>query len=132
MDLNQITVAFTDYEQSVRFYLALGLKLIVDSPEHYARFETKAGTTLSISAASARDRSADTVVYFEVDNVDSSVQQLSAKGLVFDSEPVDQPWLWREAFLRDPAGNRICIYHAGDNRRHPPWRVGGKSASTAD
>ena len=26
-------------------------------------------------------------------------------------------------FLRDPAGNAICLYHAGENRRFPPWRV---------
>jgi len=36
---------------------------------------------------------------------------------------VDQRWLWREACLNDPAGNRICIYHAGENRRYPPWKI---------
>ena len=36
---------------------------------------------------------------------------------------VDQRWLWREAYLRDPAGNVICIFHGGENRRNPPWRV---------
>ncbi|MDH3811648.1 MAG: VOC family protein, partial [Gammaproteobacteria bacterium] len=30
---------------------------------------------------------------------------------------------WREACLRDPAGNVICIFHGGENRRYPPWRV---------
>jgi hydroxymethylpyrimidine/phosphomethylpyrimidine kinase len=38
---------------------------------------------------------------------------------------VDQRWLWREAWLKDPAGNEICIYHAGENRRLPPWRIEG-------
>jgi hydroxymethylpyrimidine/phosphomethylpyrimidine kinase len=33
------------------------------------------------------------------------------------------PWLWREARLRDPSGNEICLYHAGANRRFPPWRI---------
>jgi hydroxymethylpyrimidine/phosphomethylpyrimidine kinase len=37
---------------------------------------------------------------------------------------VKQPWLWREARLRDPFGNLICLYKAGEHRRHPPWRVG--------
>jgi hydroxymethylpyrimidine/phosphomethylpyrimidine kinase len=36
---------------------------------------------------------------------------------------MDQRWLWREAYLRDPAGNVLCIYHAGTNRRFPPWRI---------
>ena len=26
-------------------------------------------------------------------------------------------------YLRDPAGNRITLYHAGENRLNPPWRV---------
>jgi hydroxymethylpyrimidine/phosphomethylpyrimidine kinase len=55
--------------------------------------------------------------------VDAVVDRLKERGLEFDSEPVDQQWLWREAHLRDPAGNRLCIYHAGENRRYPPWRL---------
>jgi hypothetical protein len=35
----------------------------------------------------------------------------------------DRPYLWREAVLRDPSGNRIKLYHAGENRLNPPWRV---------
>ncbi|MEO1522796.1 MAG: hypothetical protein AAFU78_18740 [Cyanobacteria bacterium J06633_2] len=48
----------------------------------------------------------------------------------FDSEPTDQPWLWREAHLRDPDGNRLILYHAGEYRKNPPWRLGspGKGA----
>ena len=56
-------------------------------------------------------------------DVDATVDELLHQGLVFDAEPVDQPWLWREAHLRDPAGNCLCIYHAGENRRNPPWRM---------
>jgi len=25
--------------------------------------------------------------------------------------------------LRDPDGNELCLYHAGENRRFPPWRL---------
>jgi hypothetical protein len=31
--------------------------------------------------------------------------------------------------LRDPDGNILCLYHAGDNRRNPPWRLPQSSAS---
>ena len=41
-----------------------------------------------------------------------------------ESLPTDRPWLWREARLRDPAGNALCLFFAGPNRRDPPWRVG--------
>lgn len=123
MDLNQVTLPCLDYAASVRFYRALGLTLIVDSPPRYARFETPEGSTLSLHLSESAQPAGDTVIYLEVPNVDLTVRKIKAAGLEFESEPVDQDWLWREAYLRDPAGNSICIYHAGKNRRHPPWRI---------
>lgn len=126
MRLNQITIPCHDYATSVRFYNVLGLRHIVDSPPNYARFETEAGTTLSLHRVEPGDAAAsDLVVYFEVDDVDATVAALRSADINFDTEPTDQRWLWREARLTDPAGNRLCIYHAGRNRLHPPWRVGG-------
>jgi hydroxymethylpyrimidine/phosphomethylpyrimidine kinase len=63
------------------------------------------------------------VVYFENENLDAAVKALKSAGIAFDSEPVDQRWLWREARLRDPSGNPICLFHAGENRLNPPWRL---------
>jgi len=123
MRLNQVTIGCTDYAASVRFYETLGLTRIVDAPPRYARFETPTGETLSLHAVDAV--ASTTVVYFELDDVDAAVAALTAKGLVFDQAPRDERWLWREARLRDPAGNEICLFHAGENRRFPPWRVGG-------
>jgi hydroxymethylpyrimidine/phosphomethylpyrimidine kinase len=31
--------------------------------------------------------------------------------------------MWREARLRDPSGNTIFLYKAGEARRFPPWRM---------
>ena len=50
--------------------------------------------------------------------------RLHALGVVFDAPSKDQPWLWREAYLRYPHGNVSCLYHAGSYRRFPPWRIG--------
>ena len=118
MKLNQVTVTVTDYEESVDFYTRLGLRQIVHSPPRYARFETPGGETFSIHQA--EEANSGTIVYFEVDDVDSFVAGL---GLPLIQKPTDRPWLWREARLLDPSGNEICIYHAGENRRFPPWRV---------
>ena len=123
MDLNQITVPCVDYEASVQFYKKLGLRHIVDSPPRYARFETAAGTTLSLHRVESPVHDSGTCVYFEVEDVDATVETLVAKGLEFDTSPEDKNWLWREAYLSDPAGNRLCIYHAGPHRRYPPWRL---------
>ena len=123
MNLNQVTLPCRDYDESVRFYKALGLTQIVDSPPRYARFETDRGTTLSIHTVDKRADAPQPTIYFEVDNVDLEVRRLRHLGLSFESEATDTDWLWREAYLRDPAGNLLCIYNAGENRRYPPWRI---------
>ncbi len=122
MRLNQIAVGLSDYLSSVDFYTALGLRLIVDAPPDYARFEAGGGATFSLHRGTPHDRANGTTIYFECDALDSEVSRLKALGLAFDHDPIDQDWLWREARLRDPFGNIICLYQAGEMRRYPPWR----------
>ena len=121
--LNQVTVGCTDYAESVAFYRALGLRLIVDSAPDYARFESIGGATLSISRVEEDDVPGRTTVYLESENLDGEVERLARVGLKFEHGPIKQPWLWREARLRDPFGNMVCLYKAGEGRRFPPWRI---------
>ena len=122
LDLNQITLPTADLARAVAFYKALGLNQIVAS-EHYARFELPDGNaTLSLHVVDEVAAS-QALLYFECDTLDETVRDLMAAGIEFDSEPADQRWLWREARLRDPDGNPLCLYHAGKNRKHPPWRL---------
>jgi hydroxymethylpyrimidine/phosphomethylpyrimidine kinase len=122
ISLNQVTVGSSDYAASVAFYKALGLRQIVDSPDNgYARFEADNGATFSIHADEKGAGGA--VVYFESRRLDAWVDELVKTGLVFDQMPQDEDWLWREARLRDPHGNLVCLYNAGENRRYPPWRI---------
>ena len=128
MRLNQVTVPCAEYEASVAFYKRLGLIQIVDSPPRYARFECPAGdggepATFSLHHVEGWTGCEAPVVYFEVDDLDGEYRRLRAAGLGFISAPQDQSWGWREAYLYDPAGNRICLYQAGSMRRFPPWRV---------
>jgi len=128
MDLNQVTVPCVDLDDSVAFYRRLGLRLIVRDPPNYARFECPVGNaTFSLHRALGMPSPGGIVVYFEVVDLDATVRQLETAGVHFEAGPQDQPWLWREAYLRDPAGNRICLFHAGENRRNPPWRLAGGS-----
>jgi predicted enzyme related to lactoylglutathione lyase len=122
MNLNQVTVGFTDYAASVRFYRLLGLVQIVDSPPRYARFECPGGATFSLHH-SEHPPSRATVVYFETDELDAEVARLQAAGIELLSGPRDEPWQWREARLLDPGGNELCLFRAGANRRFPPWRL---------
>ncbi|WP_299192511.1 VOC family protein [uncultured Erythrobacter sp.] len=125
MRLNQVTVGCTDYAASVQFYTALGLTQIVDAPPRYARFETPSGETFSLHRVEAVS-APTTVVYFEVETLDETVEALKAAGLSFSSDVSDQSWGWREARLHDPAGNEICLFRGGTNRRFPPWRMDGR------
>ena len=131
MRLNQVTVPCVDYEASVAFYKTLGLKQIVDSPPRYARFECPESdgggepATFSLHHVEGWTGCDHPVVYFECADVDATVQNLARQGIACTSPPRDQSWQWREAYLRDPAGNLICLYHAGEIRRFPPWRIDG-------
>ncbi|WP_084607616.1 bifunctional hydroxymethylpyrimidine kinase/phosphomethylpyrimidine kinase [Sphingomonas jaspsi] len=121
--LNQVTVTGKDYAKMVAFYRKLGLKQIVDSEENlYARFEAGA-TTFSIQCDPEAEIGDTVAVYFECDDLDERVEQLARSGIPFEHGPRNQPWMWREARLRDPSGNTIFLYKAGEARRFPPWRI---------
>jgi len=124
VQLNQVTLAVSDLDRSVDFYRRLGLERIV-ADEGYARFAFPDGdSTLSLEQAETVPPSA-TTVFFESENLDEVVAALEAAGIEFDHAVVDQPWLWREARLRDPDGNLLCLFHAGRNRLKPPSRLPG-------
>lgn len=129
MRLNQVTIGCVDYDASVAFYRTLGLTLIVDAPPRYARFETPEGETFSLHKVD-EVINPTTVVYFETQMLDETVAALKGAGLTFTLDPIDQSWGWREARLLDPAGNEICLFWGGDNRRFPPWRIDGKTTQT--
>ena len=124
MRLNQVTASATDLEASIAFYETLGLKLIVKSP-HYARFEMADGeATFSLHIVAGeipRERAPQ--IYFECDDVDAEAARLQASGIALDQAPKMQSWRWYEAWTRDPAGNSVCLYNAGENRKNPPWRL---------
>ncbi|MDP3783766.1 MAG: bifunctional hydroxymethylpyrimidine kinase/phosphomethylpyrimidine kinase [Sphingopyxis sp.] len=120
--LNQFTLPASDYPASVAFYKQMGLTLIVDSPDNgYARFEAANGVTLSIHVGDGAAGEATT--YLESGALDAWVAYLARRGVRFEQMPQDESWGWREARLSDPAGNRLCLYQAGEYRRYPPWRV---------
>ena len=121
--LNQVTVTGTHYQRSVEFYRKLGLKQIVDNPPDYARFEAGGGATFSVQIDAEEKIVPTTAIYLECDDLDDRVEQLARSGLAFEHGPRNQPWMWREARLRDPDGNIIFLYKAGEARRFPPWRI---------
>jgi len=118
-------VPVRNVEESIAFYEKLGLRLIVKSLPHYARFECVEGdSTFSLHQLPDLQPQTDGIwIYFEVQNVDEQVSDLADKGIVFDELPNDKPWWWREARLKDLDNNQIIIYSAGANRKNPSWRI---------
>ena len=124
MNLNQVTLPAIDLSASVPFYELLGLTLIVDAQPHYARFECPEGdSTFSLHQVAGPIVDTGAAVYFESSELDAEVGRLQASGLQFELLPTDQSWRWREARLRDPAGNLIILFFAGEDRKNPPWRL---------
>jgi catechol 2,3-dioxygenase-like lactoylglutathione lyase family enzyme len=124
MDLNQVTVPVTDLGRAVAFYKLLGLRpIVLGTNDHYARFECPGGSTFSLHVVADLGSDRDLTIYFETEKLDEEVARLKTEGIGFESGPEDMPWGWREARLRDPDGNRLCLYWAGMNRRYPPWRL---------
>ena len=124
MNLNQVTIPSIDLVKAVAFYKTLGLELIVDSVPRYARFLLPEGdATFSIHMVEELPQGSGVVVYFECEDLDEQVSRLANEGIAFELLPTDQDWLWREARLKDPDGNQLILFKAGENRINPPWRV---------
>jgi len=119
-----IRLLVKNYQSCFKFYRdVLGYKVIWgDEKGGYADFETES----AIIALFSRDAMADVVsksdlpsdvtvqdtasLIFEVPNVDKASQELKAKGVVFETEPMDRPeWGIRTAHFRDPDENLIEI-----------------------
>ena len=123
MNLNQITLPSNNIPASRKFYLKLGFILIVDS-EDYLRFWCEEGdATFSLHLKQNASAKNSAVIYFECLDVYGKYQELLSKGLNFVTKPVLQTWKWHEVRLLDPSDNEICLYHAADNRKNPPWGV---------
>jgi len=124
MNLNQVTIYSNKPVETVEFYRKLGLQIIVDSMPRYARLLCPDGdSTISVHISEEAFANSNIVLYFECEDLNAKVAELKNFGLQFETEPIDQAWLWRETYLRDPNNNRICLFYAGENRQNPPWRV---------
>lgn len=137
MRLNQVLILSQDVERAVTFYEALGLRrlavnfpcdarlLCPDSAEDGAQAagtptDTTTGTTLAIEHTAQMPVRPNATVYFQCTDIDRTVARLRARGIVFDSGPIDEPWRWREARLRDPDGNPIVLYSVDGTRKAEP------------
>lgn len=123
--LSQIRLLVDDYAACRDFYRdVLGLEMSFEAEGIFAQF-IKGDVTLGVypkermaevlgsAADNGRAGRDAALISFQVENVDEAVEELQAKGVRFLGEPKDQEaWFMRVAYLRDPDGNLIELFHS--------------------
>lgn len=126
MKFNNLRLLVNDFDKCFTFYKdTLGLECTWGQPgENYASFNIGIPSGLALfsaslmssavgsDAAAAGNGSADKVaIVLQVDDVDTSYQELKNRGVEFLDEPRDmEAWGIRVAHFRDPEHNLIEIF----------------------
>jgi len=125
LDMTHVRLLVSDMKACYRFYReVLGLEpLWGDGEGTYASFkaanvalalfqrQAMAGAAGTIDKPSRVESQDPLALIFEVDDVDTAVQQLEQKGVRFVTQPQDRPdWGICTAHFRDPDGTLIEIY----------------------
>jgi catechol 2,3-dioxygenase-like lactoylglutathione lyase family enzyme len=125
--LSQVRLLVDNFQACKAFYHdVLGLQITVETEEDvYAQFingdvslgiysrDLMAEVVGASEAGAARAAKDTALVVFEVEDVDTTVQELKARGAQFVNDPQDQEaWFMRVAHLRDPDGNLIELFHS--------------------
>jgi catechol 2,3-dioxygenase-like lactoylglutathione lyase family enzyme len=110
-------VATLDAEASRTFYAdVLGLRLVSDEP--FALVFDVNGRMLRIAKTKVLSPASHTVLGWEVDDIESKVSELGARGVVFqhfDGMGQDPLGIWtspsgaRVAWFKDPDGNNLSL-----------------------
>ncbi len=109
----QVGVGVNDLDAAVDFYRdKLGLKFIAKFPPGLALFDCS-GVRLMLSAVPGEQSTGNSVIYFNVRDVQTSYDTLDSRGVEVISEPhiihsTDNYELWM-AFFKDPEGNVLAI-----------------------
>ena len=113
--LGQVSLTVDDVDVAEQFYAeVLGLRKLYRFGD-LVFFEC-AGVRLFITKPEAEDFSpASSVLYFLTPDINSSVQEMAARGVSFINEPhvvaqMEDHDLWM-AFFTDPAGNTLALMH---------------------
>lgn len=109
------TLVVTDVEEAKAFYeKQLGLTLLEETPAGY-RFGAGKGSQLTIRRGQP-SAGGQTVLHFEVDDVESVVRDLTSRGVTFEEYEtpktvnfIAQFGPTRAAWFKDPAGNVLGL-----------------------
>ena len=109
----QISISVDDLDEAIDFYRdKLGVPFIAKFPPGLAIFDC-AGIHLMLSAIPGEASTGNSVIYFNVPDVQIGYETLKERGVEFTSEPhvihsTDNYELWM-AFFEDQDGNTMAI-----------------------
>lgn len=113
--LGQVSLTVDDVDVAEQFYAEiLGLRKLYRFGDLV--FFDCAGVRLFITKPETEDFSpASSILYFRTPDINSSVQEMAARGVSFINEPhvvaeMEDHDLWM-AFFTDPAGNTLALMH---------------------
>jgi catechol 2,3-dioxygenase-like lactoylglutathione lyase family enzyme len=115
MRLYAVRIFVDDYDKARAFYAdTLGLPISWEMAEHGAIGLTAGGAELIVEAIPPDGSDAGLIGRFagislQVDAIDPTYRDLSAKGVVFQAPPEKQFWGGTLAHFEDPAGNVLTL-----------------------
>jgi len=111
--IGQIAVPVRDIDRAVAFYRdTLGMHFLFQAPPGLGFFNC-GGIRLMLDAAANEKGGNGSVIYYKVDDLNSSFDDLSTRGVKFESKPhliakMPDHELWM-AFFRDPDQNLLAL-----------------------
>lgn len=139
--LGSVPIFVTDQERALAFYRdTLGLEVVMDIPiggslRWIAVAPHKGGTELILFHPAIGGQRAEelanrvgafTGIVLLTHDIHKTYAELCAQGVVFESEPVQQPWGGLETWFSDPDGNRFHL------AQRPSWMYEEPSALSLD
>ena len=116
--LNHLALVVGNYRRSRDWYTAnLGLKVELEIPERSTvALQDDGGLTLFLSEPAAGGAVATCTLTFEVDDVEATHRELSARGVAFEKAPQKLFWGYG-AELLDPDGYLIYLWDEESMRK---------------
>jgi catechol 2,3-dioxygenase-like lactoylglutathione lyase family enzyme len=106
--LSHLFTTVSSLDETRRLFVdLLGLKVLVDA-DGYLRVGCADGFHMGVEQAPDRE-TPRTEIIVRVDDVDAAVERLRAAGIDV-TDPADQPWGARHAWLHDGDGRLLSIY----------------------
>ena len=111
--IGQIAVPVTDIERSIAFYRdVLGMRFLFQAPPGLGFFDC-AGVRLMLDAPAKENAGKGSVIYYKVEELQTTFEELSAKGVIFEAKPhliakMPDHELWM-AFFHDPDKNLLAL-----------------------